>query len=78
MKRKTRYLVLSFALFLLLSFLFLFVGTPPRAERVTWGVNFSTKAAEYLGLDWKEAYLALLRDLGVKNIIMMIKSLTTL
>lgn len=68
MKKRTQFVLLGFALFLLALFLFLFVGTPPRAATMTWGVNFSVKAAEYLQLDWKETYLALIRDLGVKNI----------
>lgn len=33
-----------------------------------WGVNFSQKHAEHLGLDWRSAYLALLDDLGIKRI----------
>src|SRR3989344_2364797 len=68
MNKKTRYAFWGFASLLLVFFLFLFIGTPPQAERITWGVNFSVKAAEYLELDWKGAYLALLKDLGAKNI----------
>ncbi len=33
-----------------------------------WGVTFSQKHAETLGLDWKAAYLALLDDLGARNL----------
>lgn len=33
-----------------------------------WGVDFSQSQAEYLGLDWKEVYLAILEDLKVKHI----------
>lgn len=32
------------------------------------GVNFSKSYAEYLGLDWRKTYLAILDDLKVKNI----------
>lgn len=42
--------------------------SPPEAERIKWGINFSQKHAELLGLDWKETYLALLDDLGAKRI----------
>jgi hypothetical protein len=38
---------------------------------VAWGVNFSQMQAEALGLDWKETYLAILDDLGVKNLKLM-------
>jgi hypothetical protein len=65
MRKKIILIILSI---LVVGFVFLFVGKPPRAEFVVWGVNFSVKAAEYLDLDWKEAYLALLQDLRAKNI----------
>ena len=39
-----------------------------QVKEIKWGVNFSQKHAQNLGLDWKEAYLALLDDLGAKNI----------
>lgn len=41
---------------------------PAMAKKITWGVAFSQKHAKDMGLDWKEAYLALLDDLQVKNI----------
>ena len=56
-------------LILLLLFVgYFFIGTPPRAEKITWGVNFSQKHVQNLRLDWKETYLALLDDLGTKNL----------
>ncbi len=60
--------LLGFLLFLLLFAGYFFVGSPPKAKEVVWGVNFSQKHARDLGLDWKETYLALIDDLGVKNI----------
>jgi hypothetical protein len=55
-------------LFLILIFLgYLFIGKAPRAEKITWGVNFSQKHAKDLGLDWRETFLALLDDLKVRN-----------
>ncbi len=33
-----------------------------------WGIDFSQSQTEYLGLDWKETYNAILDDLGVKDI----------
>lgn len=47
---------------------YLFVGKAPLKEDITWGMNFSQMHAENLGLNWKEAYLALLDDLSVRNI----------
>ncbi len=49
-------------------FVFFFVGKARPAEDIRWGVNFSYKHAENLGLDWQETYLALLDDLGVRRI----------
>ena len=53
---------------LVVVFVFLFVGKAKEAENITWGVNFSTKQATELGLDWKETYLALLQDLKVREL----------
>lgn len=61
-------IMLWFLIFLLLIFIFFFVGKPSEAEEISWGVNFSHKHAEFLGLDWQETYLALVDELGVKKI----------
>ncbi|MDP3056937.1 MAG: beta-galactosidase [bacterium] len=39
----------------------------PR-EKMTFGVTFSKPFAEFMGLDWKEAYLAAFKDLQIKKI----------
>ncbi|OGN09896.1 MAG: hypothetical protein A3C61_01415 [Candidatus Yanofskybacteria bacterium RIFCSPHIGHO2_02_FULL_39_10] len=36
-------------------------------DKFTYGVSFSRFHADELGLDWKETYLAVLNDLGVRN-----------
>ena len=61
-------IILIFLIVLLLVFCFLFIGNPPETEKITWGVNFSHKHAEGLGLDWKKTYSALIDDMGVRNI----------
>lgn len=53
---------------LMVFFCYFFVGEAPVSKNITWGVDFSQMQAESLGLNWKEAYLALINDLGVKNI----------
>jgi len=54
-------------LFVLLLFgYFNLPGVTPR-EDVSLGMTFSSRYAEDLGLDWKETYLALLDDVGVKK-----------
>jgi len=55
-------------IFLLLVIGFLFIGRPPEAENIVWGVNFSQKHTQGLGLDWQETYSALIDDLGATNI----------
>jgi len=47
---------------------YMFTGEVKQAPRVAFGVTFSQPFAEELGLDWKEAYSAILDDLGVKKI----------
>ncbi len=67
--KKALKMILIILLFFLLVFIaYFFIGFPKETENITWGVNFSQKHAESLGLDWKETYLALLDDLGAKNI----------
>jgi len=61
-------IILYILIFILIMVCFFSLGSPPRAEKITWGVNFSQKHATGLGLDWQRTYLALIDDLGVKNI----------
>ena len=44
------------------------VGKADVKDKITWGVDFSQSQAEYLKLNWKETYSAMIKDLGVKNI----------
>ncbi|HPV70630.1 MAG TPA: cellulase family glycosylhydrolase [Candidatus Magasanikbacteria bacterium] len=39
-----------------------------KNETVEWGVTFSQIQTDYLKLDWKKTYTAILDDLGVKNL----------
>lgn len=48
--------------------LFFWFHTSEADNHTTWGVNFSESQAEYLGLDAKETYLAIINDLGAKHI----------
>ena len=60
--------MLYFLILLLIIVGFLFIGRPSEAENIVWGVNFSQKHAQGLGLDWQETYSALIDDLGATNI----------
>ncbi len=67
--KKVLKMILVIFLFLLLIFIvYFFIGFPKKTKNITWGVNFSQKHAQNLGLDWRKTYSALLDDLGAKNI----------
>lgn len=53
---------------LLLLFGYFNLPGPAPREDVKLGMTFSLRYAADLGLDWKEAYLALLDDVGVKKL----------
>ena len=63
-KHKILFMVL---VILLIVFIFFFVGAAKKPAKISWGLNFSPKFAQSLGLNWREAYLAMLDDLGAKN-----------
>ena len=67
-KKIIKYVVLVLVIVIVAGFSFFFVGSNEPREDVRWGVNFSYKHAENLGLDWQETYIALLDDLGVRRI----------
>ena len=59
-------MLLTIIILILIFAGYLFIGKTEPAKEVIWGVNFSQKQAQNLGLDWKETYLALLDDWGRK------------
>lgn len=67
-KKNIKKIVFGFLTLPLFLGAILFVGKPVQTKEITWGVNFSQKHSELLGLNWRENYLALLDDLKVKNI----------
>ena len=56
------------ALIILIFIGYFFIGSASTSSRIIWGVNFSQRYAQNLGLNWREVYLALLNDLGAKNL----------
>jgi hypothetical protein len=67
--RKTLKIIILISVLLFLAFVFyFFLGRGPEQNNILWGVDFSQKHAENLKLDWKATYLALMEDLGTKNI----------
>lgn len=61
-------IILFFLIFLLIIIFPFFWGNPPKVEKIDWGVVFSQKHVQLLGLNWKENYLMILDDLKTKNI----------
>jgi len=68
MKRGLKYFLLGFLILFLIFTMYFFVGKSPQAEEIVWGVNFSQKHSQLLGLDWRTTYLALLDDLKTKDL----------
>jgi len=68
MKGAFKKIIFCLLIFLLLFAGYLFVGETKPTEEISWGINFSQKQAELLGLNWQETYSLLLDDLKVKNI----------
>jgi len=71
-RRKKKFLIWFLVLALVFSYLKFFKHYPHKidlqAKDDFWGVTYSPKFAESLGLDWQETYVAILDDLGAKNI----------
>lgn len=58
-------------IFLILLFFFIYVfsrGREFKPAELVYGLTFSKKQAENLGLDWRKIYLSIFDDLGVKKI----------
>ena len=47
---------------------YFYFGKTHVRDGIVWGVDFSQSQAEYLKLNWKENYSAIIDDLGAKNI----------
>ena len=60
--------IILFIIFFLMSITIVALAMPRQNMKVVYGVTFSKAFAQHLGLDWKETYLALLDDAGVKKV----------
>lgn len=68
MRKFLKYFLLPFFIFLLFFGIYFFIGKVQPKEKINWGVVFSQKHSDLLGLDWRENYLAILDDLKAKNL----------
>jgi hypothetical protein len=62
------YTLLAIVTIILLAFAYFNLPGPSPREDVKFGMTFSSRYAESLGLDWWETYIALLDDMGVKKL----------
>lgn len=67
-KKNIKMILLILLGLILIIFIYFFVGYSSPREDISWGVNFSQKHAERLGLDWKKVYAAVLDDLEARNL----------
>ncbi len=69
MKRGTRYFfIITIFLLICIVVAVVLLARKPIPEKIEYGMSFNTLYARELGLDWKEAYDAILDDLGVRKI----------
>ncbi|MFH1841423.1 MAG: beta-galactosidase [Candidatus Nealsonbacteria bacterium] len=68
MKRIFKKILIYLIIVFFVLFCYFFVGSSKPAKEFSFGVVFSQKHAETMGLNWQETYSALLEDLGVKKI----------
>ena len=68
MRKFLKIIILIIILFILLFIGYFFIGKSKPVEKVEWGITFSKKATDGLGLNWQETFLAILNDLKVKKI----------
>jgi len=62
-------ILLFFLIVVFIAFVwYIFSGVLPKESTVTFGVTFSQPFAEQMGIDWREAYSAILDDLGVRKL----------
>lgn len=65
---RNKFIFLLVIILLIIAAGFLYLSMRPVSRNITYGVVFSQKHSYDMGLNWKSNYLALLDDLGVKNI----------
>lgn len=53
---------------ILLPIVVYFIFKPSVPDEIKYGVTYSNKYADQLGLDWQDTYLKILDDLNVKNV----------
>ncbi len=68
MKKTAKYFFILLIVVALSAVIYFFMGKASKQDKIIWGVSFSAKQAENLGLDARETYSSLINELGVKRI----------
>jgi hypothetical protein len=63
-----KYILWFLVLIITFLIIYFFIGFSSADKEVKWGINFSKKQAQFLEIDSKEAYLALIEDIGFKDV----------
>lgn len=66
--RLTKIVLVIILFFLITPFIVFYLLRPEPSANIKYGVTFSNKYATQIGLDWKDAYLKILDNLGAKNL----------
>ncbi len=67
-----RTLLLALVLIIVTPLIVFFFIRPKPATDINYGITFSHKYAEQMGMDWKDTYLKILDDLGSKNMRLVV------
>lgn len=60
--------IIVLVLVVILAIALFFLAQKPAPERISYGMSFNTPYAIELGLDWREAYDAVIDELGVRHL----------
>lgn len=63
-----RIIILLLLLTFAAPFIVFFALRPVPQENINYGITFSNKYAEEIGLDWKDTYISIMDDLGIDNL----------
>ncbi|MBT6401396.1 hypothetical protein HN803_00645 [candidate division WWE3 bacterium] len=66
--RIVRVVLVVFLLVLAAPFVLFFYLRPEPQENINYGITFSNKYAEDIGLNWKDTYIQIVDDLGIDNL----------
>jgi len=65
-------IIIIITVLLLAPIILFYFLRPVPVKGISYGVTFSSKYATELGLDWKDAYIKILDDLGAKNLRLVV------